>query len=121
MNKTDMLFVRACKRQGHRRHVLAVYRRFYYGYHDDKARELQDAAQVLWGVCQRVYPIPAEKLLDMLKPDWCSPKRPYWERAFDSFSSWLALTEREHLPEYVPPLSFRRRYEWPALSKDSVG
>jgi hypothetical protein len=109
MNKIDMLFVRACKGPESRRRVLSVYRRFYASY-PRESLNVEYAARCLFKIAEEVKPIPAHHLLEKLAPSWYGTKRDYWDRALETVITWLAITERQHLPDYVPPLAFRLRY-----------
>jgi len=115
LNKIDMLFVRACKAPNARERVLAVYRRFYCRYPGENLN-VKYAARCLFKIVEAVKPIPAVELIEKLAPSWYGTKRDYWERALEAAISRLAITERDRLPDYVPPLAFRNRY---AYSEDS--
>ncbi|TNC79220.1 MAG: hypothetical protein C9356_20345 [Oleiphilus sp.] len=109
MNKTEQLFVRACKSGGGLKRVKSVYRRFYL---ND-----QNVDFFIAGVLSRI----ADKYLDLKSSDFIDGLNPAnaWKCGIEKDDSYhtgvvkfliseIRCTEKDKFPGIVPPAVFRK-------------
>ena len=110
MNKTDMLFIRACKSDNAEKRIQRIYKSVY-GYHFD----YEYAAIILMNIVNDNNLVDTSSLiLQYLDPRkaWQfggSEDEDYYVRVFRAMISIIRLTEVSKLVNFIPPVRFRRK------------
>jgi len=106
VEKTAILFIRACKSRSPWKRVESVYKRFYYRVAEDKF-----IAMLLNEVCEKYAPISSKELIDGLNPNnkwmYANESDGYYATVAKVLISHLRLVAIDKLNGYVVPRRFR--------------
>ena len=108
MNKTDQLFIRACKSKDAKKRVCSVYRRFYL-LGQPKSHDL---ARILVRIVDKHLTFTASDLISSLHPDhaWkhgLTADADYWDRVVAVLISKIRLSEVQYFDGLSTPAMFR--------------
>jgi len=109
VNKTDMLFIRACKSDNAEKRIQRIYKSVYYYDFDYK-----HAAIILTKIVTENNLINMQNLItECLDPSQAwkfggSEDEDYYVRVFRAMIGIIRLTEVSKLVNFIPPVKFRR-------------
>lgn len=110
MDKTQMLFIRACKSSDPKIRLVSVYRRFYNPHLNTEERKPM-IALILSKIVDQYRPYTESwSLLDLLSPsnDWRNGTA-YWDKVINVLMNRIRFSGREKFPGFIPPLKFRTK------------
>ena len=117
MEKTSLLFIRACKSRSPWKRVESVYKRFYYRVADDRA-----IASLLSQVCDKYAPISTKELIDGLNPNnkwmYANDSDSYYETVSKVLISHLRLIAVDRINGWVVPRHFKSAAQHPSLANE---
>lgn len=115
MDKTQLLFIRACKSNNSNKRIEQVYKRFYYC---GSKPDVKHLIKILVGITESSSnPLRTIDLIENLFPDnrWkfqsvdTGPSGDYWECVKNVLVSHIRLTAVHDFPYYPLPAKFRNQ------------
>ena len=114
IDKTDQLFIRACKSWNSDERLLRVYRRFYYSHGSDE-EAYREIAGILGRISEEHFNMPVEYMVNYIDPNaarWNFDKEEY------TFSYKVMLAYRFHIWEIKRTLLDELGYSIPAYFRN---
>lgn len=109
MDKSTVLFIRACKSLNHKKRVESVYRRFYFA---GKLNNAQHIANILTRICTDYNLIQLQELVDDLSPNtiefYKGRNKSYYDVIVEIMSSKIRLASVMNFKGYPTPTKFKR-------------
>ena len=115
IDKTDQLFIRACKSWNSDERLLRVYRRFYYSHGSDE-EAYREIAGILGRISEEHFAMPVEEMVRYIDPNavkWIFDKEEhsFSYRVMNAYRLHLYKMDGKVLIElgYVNPAFFRNK------------
>ncbi len=107
LDKTEMLFIRACKSLDPKKRLMSVYRRLYLGGITEEFAILY-ISSLLADIVQRYKLIDLDTLIHNLSPNSFDYKQySYNEKVFYTLINAIRFAEYKKFPRLIKPLRYR--------------